>query len=57
MLVGKSGAITLTYTLQISVDYFVVVQIVQAAGDANQLHSGEPRTRPLKRWNIPIPDD
>ena len=28
-----------TYTFQISMDYIVVVEIVEAAGDPDQLHS------------------
>ena len=35
----------LTYTFQISVDNFVVMQIVEATGYPDQLQSGERRIR------------
>jgi len=38
------------YTLQISVDYSVVMQIVETAGDPNQLQSSELRILSPMRW-------
>ena len=48
MLVEKDGGIIFTYTRQMTVDYLVVVQVIEAAGDANQLHSSKRRVRSPK---------
>jgi len=48
--VGKNYRINPTYTLQISVDYLVVMKIVKTAGDPNQLRSSEHRTWMPMHW-------